>query len=166
MKTDAIIYVQVPHTSEVQVLTFSNKAEFLQSLRGQAPAGFNFHKFTRTEFEEATSEESTGHEVGSDWWKKWVKPGMDMFDDGAETIAEVWHNETNQTFLFNPTDRDEFDALFAAVDDFNCHYYLGHDEAVATLKRGKTFHDHKGIETFRKLKQTADKIGWWYSEEV
>jgi hypothetical protein len=165
MKTDAIIYVQVPHTSEVQLFTFSNQAEFLQSLRDQAPAGFSFQKFTRSEFEEATREESTGHEVGSDWWNKWVKPGMDMFEDGAQTIAEVWRNETNQEFLFNPTDREEFDALFAAVDDYHAHYYLRHDEAVATLKRGKTFHDHQGYATLRKIEQAADALGWWYAEE-
>jgi len=164
MKTDAIIYIQVPHQSKVKAFIFSNPSEFTEWLRKQAPEGFSVTTYTRVEFEEANCEGSTGHEVGSDWWNKWVKPGMDLFDEGAETVTEIWHNEVSQEYLPDAGHDEEFSALFRAVDDFNTHYYMGHDEAIRILKIGPSalHHTHKQGEAYRALAKSADDLGWCY----
>jgi hypothetical protein len=162
MKTDAIIYVEVPHQGNPKDFTFDNKEAFLQFLRCHTPDGFSFQKFTRPEFEEAKSEENTGHEIGSPWWNKWVKPGMDLFDQGADSIAEIWLDEVSQEFLYNPTDSEEFDALFDAVDDFHTHYYLTHDQAIQILSKGPSAvgHTHRQGEAYRAIVKAADNLGW------
>ena len=164
MKTDGIIYVQVPHQRKAQAFTFKTQVEFLDFLRTNAPVGFSFEIFDREQFEKARSEGETGHEVGSAWWNKWVKPGLDLFDQGAVTIAELWHNEATQEFIPDATYHEEFAALFQAVNDFNTHYYLGHDEAVRILTKGPSalHHTHQQYEAFRAIEKAADTLGWWH----
>lgn len=166
MKTDAIIYIQVPHQRKAQAFTFASPEEFTKWLREQAPDGFSYTTFDREEFQEVKSEESTGHEIGSDWWNKWVKPGMDLFDQGAEIIAEAWTNEVSQEYLADPHPDEEFSRLFRSVDDFNTHYYLNHDEAVRILKIGPSalHHTHQQYEAFRAIEKAADTLGGWHED--
>jgi len=165
MKTDGIIYVQVPHQAKSKAFAFKSKEEFIEFLRQQAPNGFSFTTYERDEFDEVKSEENTGHEIGSDWWNKWVKPGSDLFDQGADIVAEVWTNEVSQEYLADPHPDEEFSRLFRSVDDFNTHYYLGHDEAIRILKIGSSAlnHTHQQYESLQAMEKAADTLAWWHN---
>jgi hypothetical protein len=167
MKTDGIIYVQVPHQRKAQAFTFASPEEFIQFLRNEAPQGFSYRNFTREEW--MAEAHGSGNDEGSDWWNKWIVPGIELFDAGADQIAEIWHNECNRELIPDPAkhDEEEFSALFSAVNDFNSHYSLGHDEAVRILKIGPSalHHTHQQYEAFRAIEKAADDLGWWHEPQ-
>jgi len=161
MKTEGIIYIQVPHQGKARAFTFKSQDEFIDFLRQEAPVGFSYRTFTREEW--MTEAHESGHEIGSDWWNEWVAPGIKLFDAGADQIAEVWRNESNRELIPDPHPEEEQSLLWRAVDDFNTHYYLGHDEAVRILNIGPRalYHAHQQYEAFRAIEKAADDLGWW-----
>jgi hypothetical protein len=161
MKTEisnptGLIYVTVPHTMPPKAYAFCTPADFsdwLKSVNKRVDAT----TYDRSEW--IARAEEAGEEEGSDWWNRWVAPGLTLFDAGSEKITEVWYSETRNE-LFDAADAPTLNqAILESIDDFNTWTVLDRTGAIKVAESGWP-QPHKSIETTGEVAKACQQLGW------
>lgn len=150
-----VILVQVPHVTRPKAYAFESREKLLQSLRDNDRRGFSYRVCDRADWlRDAPTEEEDERDFAL-----WVKPGLDLFDAGAERIVEVWYNESNRQLFTKEEAPTELDARLEAIHDFHSQYLLDREGARAAVKSG-VGHDHKRNETYGAIVDAARELEW------
>lgn len=161
MKTEiynptGLIYVTVPHTMHPKAYAFCTPSDFSDWLK-KVNKHVDATTYDRSEW--IARAEEYGEEEGSDWWNRWIVPGLALFDAGSEKITEVWYSESSNQ-LFDAAEAPNLDqAILESMDDFNTWTVLDRDAALKVVEKGWS-QPHKAIETTGEVVKACQDLDW------
>lgn len=157
---EGIIYLENPHQLPPRAYAFADEAEFRKWL-AQACERKEFSYATHDRQSWLANAAETGEEEGGDWWNRWVKPGLDLFDAGAQEIVEVWGRGNLVTLADKRTAPSEIDAMLQALDDWHQFRVL---RKAATLREletdGAGLSHHQSWKCLARIEECANELGW------
>ena len=161
MKTEisnpkGLIYVTVPHTMPPTAYAFCTPSDFSEWLQ-KVNKLVSVETYNRAEWVARTEE--FGEEEGGNWWDKWIKPGLALFDAGSEKITDIWYSES-QNELLDAAEAPTLDqAILKSMDDFNTWTVLDREGALIVVEKGWP-QSHKSIETTGAVTESCKDLGW------
>ena len=150
------IYVTIPHTMSPKAYAFCAPSDFSDWLK-KVNKHVDATTYDRTEW--IARAEEADEEEGSDWWNRWIVPGLALFDAGSEKITELWYSESSNQ-LFDASEAPNLDqAILESMDDFNTWAVLDREAALKVVESGWS-QPHKSIETTGEVVKACQELGW------